>query len=593
MNRIKVLSQLLADKIAAGEVIERPASVVKELIENSLDAGARSIEVYVEEGGKRVIRITDDGRGILADDLPLVFKQHSTSKIDTEEDLFAVRTFGFRGEALASIGAIGQVRLVSRTVDRTEAYEITASGGRVSEPKPAAGAPGTSITVENIFFNTPARRRFLKSPPVELGHITDAVTRFALSHPEVRFLLKHQDKQLINLPATDDLMERIRQFFGNDTAGQLEYIEYRSEDLDIRAYMSRPEYTRPNSKYQFYYVNRRYIRDRVISRAIGQSYFSLIPSGQYPFVVLFIDIDQSQVDVNAHPTKIEVRFRNAWQLHDRIISTIRGKLVGETRTELLPPVGQITQINNLKQGDAIPQELAQNETMKAMMDFFGGKETGQSTGQPVSQSNETFPDRPTGGLADWPTGRPSFIQIHNSYIIMEVSDGMVIIDQHALHERLLYTAFMEQFSTGSVLKQRLLLTQSIELTYKQFLLVREAAEYLKDIGLEVEEFGRNTVRILAVPALLTKIDMAEFIKSLLDELADDDISKSDRRKVLDKMVKMMACKAAIKAGDPMSGQEIKALLDLAEKSGYKATCPHGRPAIYKFSKAQIGKFFKR
>ncbi|MFA5793676.1 MAG: DNA mismatch repair endonuclease MutL [Candidatus Brocadiia bacterium] len=584
-NRIKVLSQLLADKIAAGEVIERPASVVKELIENSLDAGARSIEVYVEEGGKRVIRITDDGRGILPDDLPLVFKQHSTSKIDTEEDLFAVRTFGFRGEALASIGAIGQVRLVSRTADRTEAYEITASGGQVTEPKPTAGAPGTSITVENIFFNTPARRRFLKSPPVELGHITDAVTRFALSHPEVRFLLKHQDKQLINLPATDDLMERIRQFFGTDTAGQLEYVEYRSEGLSIRAYMSRPEYNRPNSKYQFYYVNRRYIRDRVISRAIGQSYYSLIPSGQYPFVVLFIDIDPSQVDVNAHPTKIEVRFRNAWQLHDRIISTIRGKLVGETQTHQTNDGRPLEGINTIEPGGVIPQESVQSGTMKAMMDFFGGKDVGQ----PVS----SYPDTETSGQENRWTARLPFIQIHNSYIIMEVPDGMAIIDQHALHERLLYTAFMEQFSAGSVLKQRLLLPQSVELTHKQFLLVREAAEYLKDIGLEVEEFGRNTVRILAVPALLTKIDMAEFIKSLLDELADDDISKSDRTKVLDKMVKMMACKAAIKAGDPMSGQEIKALLDLAEKSGYKATCPHGRPAIYKLTKDQIGKFFKR
>lgn len=606
MNRIKQLPPLLIDKIAAGEVIERPAAIVKELIENSIDAGAASVEVTVEDGGKKMIRVVDNGSGISPDDLPLAFLSHTTSKITDEPDLFAIRTLGFRGEALASIGAVSQSRLVSRTAELQEAYEITISGGKISQPKPAAAPPGTTVEVENLFYNTPARRRFLKSSSVELGHITDVVTRFALSHPEIRFVLTSNKQRLVDLPATSgEILERLAHFFGQELTDQIEVIEsgnapmltsgtlrippisiggHRSDDARLRAYISRPDYTWPNSKHQFYYLNRRYIRDRVISRAIAQGYLNLIPSGRYPFVLLFIEMDPANVDVNVHPTKIEVRFRDAWQLHDNILTTIRSHLMKSSGLSAGQPTAEPEgQPANWPTGQ--PTE----GPMKALVDFFA-PEKPQLTTENTETQRLYRQDSVSPTLRSL-RGETTYLQVHNSYIIQQTSDGIMIIDQHALHERILYTKFSRQFADANIYKQRLLVPQVVELTPRQAIVIQEALPYFNKVGLEIEEFGKNTVNIRAIPALLNKVNIKEFITEFLTDFEPD--KKSDESVLYDKLLKLMACKAAVKAGDPLTGEEIQSLLSAATDSGYTLTCPHGRPAVYRLSLTEIAKYFNR
>ncbi|MDI6788594.1 MAG: DNA mismatch repair endonuclease MutL, partial [Planctomycetota bacterium] len=359
-NRINVLPGWLVNKIAAGEIIERPASCVKELIENALDAGADEIQITVREGGKKLIKVVDNGCGITPEDLPLLFKSHSTSKITTEQDLYNINTFGFRGEAMASIASVAQVRLVSKHPEHSEGWEIRSGHGqeRTDKPQPVAGVNGTMVEIANLFYQTPARRKFLKSDSVELSHISDVISRYAIAYPEVGWSLislsrtslhPSADKTagtvpvkagqiLINLPksicqspdettARADIIQRLVYFYGDDVSKELVYNETKTERLSIRAYFSTPTYTRPTSKYQFFYLNRRFIRDRIISRAIYQAYYNLIPSGRYPFVLLFLEIPADEFDVNVHPTKIEVRFKNGWKLHDEVISLIRNRLV--------------------------------------------------------------------------------------------------------------------------------------------------------------------------------------------------------------------------------------------------------------------------
>jgi len=398
LAKIQTLPTWLVNKIAAGEVIERPASCVKELIENSLDAGATDIQVTLKEGGKKLIRVADNGNGILAGDLSLVFKSHSTSKIIEEADLYNINTFGFRGEALASMASIAQVRLISKSASQPDAYEISVDNDQVSPPQPVAGVTGTTIEIANLFYQTPARRKFLKSDSVELSHISETVTRFAIAYPEISFKLMNLPdnssdtdspastrQSLMNLNSTTDdlsqgILQRLGFFYGPDISQELLCATEEKDNLKLTAYFSNPTQTKSNSKYQFFYLNRRFIRDRILSRAIYQAYHNLIPAGRYPFAALFIQMPTSAFDVNVHPTKIEVRFRDAWKVHDRIISLIRNTLAQKASN------GEITLIEN-----APPQaETTENQrVMQALVDFFVNK--GDTTPEP---NRQTSPFRP-------------------------------------------------------------------------------------------------------------------------------------------------------------------------------------------------------
>jgi DNA mismatch repair protein MutL len=636
-NRIKVLSVQLVNKIAAGEVIERPASCVKELIENALDAGATDIEIAVKEGGKKLIRIVDNGSGIPVDDLPLVFKSHSTSKIAYESDLYNIGTFGFRGEALASMASVAQVRLVSKTPEQQEVYEISVNDNKITPSQPVAGVNGTTIEIANLFYQTPARRKFLKSDSVELSHISEMVTRFAIAYPQVSFSLINlptrssdgDNKQIIiNLKVMPDnssksVLQRLAFFYGSagspsakyraesryeaDISKELLYVQEEQDGVKIEAYCSLPTYTKPTSKYQFFYLNRRFIRDRILSRAIYQAYHNLIPQGRYPFVLLFLQMSASAFDVNVHPTKIEVRFREAWRLHDQVISLIRRSLsekISVEGQEIKSIEGQ-----NISPADTIPLPLDESQrVMQALVDFFERSSSTHPAAQEDLRSHPSFsassPSRQTQVdiREEWRgkvthTGR--CFQIHNSYIIDEVADGILIIDQHALHERILYERLSKQMVSAEIYRQRLLIPKVVEVPKPKMTLLTEAIPYLKAVGIEVEEFGENAIAIQSAPSVLNNVDLNEFITEFIDAFADDfpDTDKekdaeSKNIKPIDNLIKLMACKAAIKAGDSLSPEEIKALI--ADSSGIDwVTCPHGRPAIRKITLSELEGFFQR
>jgi len=632
-NRIQTLPAWLANKIAAGEVVERPASCVKELIENALDAGATDIQVTASQGGKKLIRVVDNGHGILSDDLPLVFKSHSTSKIIEEKDLYNINTFGFRGEALASMASVAQVRLISKTASQPDAYEISVDNGKVTHPQPVAGTNGTTIEIANLFYQTPARRKFLKSDSVELSHITETVTRFAIAYPEISFKLMHLPdsssdadsptsvrQSLMNLAsAKDDLsqgiLQRLEFFYGPDISKELLCVTEEKDNLKLSAYFSVPTQTRPNSKYQFFYLNRRFIRDRILSRAIYQAYHNLIPSGRYPFVVLFIQMPTDTFDVNVHPTKIEVRFRDAWRIHDRIISLIRGALARLSETainqpERIPGAQQIT-----TEPSSLQPETPENQrVMQALVDFFVNQ--GDVT-QDHFKPSPHFTNHPSGGASapaktcapttgitpvlkdihpDIHRGTGRIFQVHNSYIIEETLDGILIIDQHALHERILYNRFSQQIASSEIYRQKFLIPTVVEIPKSRSMILPEVIPYLKQVGIEVEEFGENTIAVQSAPSLLNNVNFNDFILEFIDAFADDSqshpVGGEASIKPIDNLIKMMACKAAIKAGDQLTQEEIKALLADAKEMDF-ITCPHGRPAVRKITLSELEDYFQR
>jgi DNA mismatch repair protein MutL len=624
-NRIKVLPIQLVNKIAAGEVIERPASCIKELIENALDAKATEIEIAVKEGGKKLIRVIDNGVGIIPEDLPLVFKSHSTSKINAENDLYNIQTFGFRGEALASIASVSQIRLVSKVVDQDNAYEITIDNDKITAPEPVAGVNGTVIEITNLFYQTPARRKFLKSDSIELSHITEIITRFAIAYPEVSFNLTNlsynlrdvDNKQnhltagvgqsLMNLKGISErssksIMQRLAFFYGDDIFNQLISLREERDGVIIEAYFSLPTYTRPTSKYQFIYLNRRFIKDKIISRAIYQAYHNLIPSGRYPFVMIFLEMPASAFDVNVHPTKIEVRFRDIWRLHDYIILLIR-KLLSEKGSIESQEIESSTGENiNVESMNSINANESQ-KVMQALVNFFESSSTNHSGAQENLGSHTLFFSQQARADSknNWcgkivHTGR--YFQIHNSYIVDEVVDGVLIIDQHALHERILYDRLNKQITSSELYKQKLLIPAVIEISKPKMVLINELIPHLKAVGIEIEEFGENSIAIRSAPSILNNVNLKEFIIEFIDTYADDisDSSEKDSGvkniKQVDNLIKLMACKGAIKAGDALSSEEIKALMTDCNGIDW-VTCPHGRPAIYKITLSELEGFFLR
>ncbi|MBI5778271.1 MAG: DNA mismatch repair endonuclease MutL [Planctomycetes bacterium] len=633
--RIRTLPAWLVNKIAAGEVIERPAACVKELIENGLDAGATDIQVTVKEGGKKLIRVVDNGHGILPADLPLVFKSHSTSKLTEEKDLYDINTFGFRGEALASMASVAQVRLISKTAAQSDGYAISVDNDKITSPQPVAGVNGTTIEIANLFYRTPARRKFLKSDGVELSHITETVTRFAIAYPEISFKLANltdnlSDKDapasarqpLINLASVKDdssqgILQRLEFFYSPAVSSELLWATEEKDNLKLSAYFSVPTQTRPNSKQQFFYLNRRFIRDRVLSRAIYQAYHNLIPSGRYPFVALFIRMPTSAFDVNVHPTKIEVRFRDAWRVHDRIVSLIRGALAQKVLSE---PAAMPELSPNQ------PETPENQRVMQALVDFFANQGNAAQFSPSAQRPGHFTSHYSDGASAPANTGAPAaalapapgdlhpnihrptgrIFQIHNSYIIEEVADGILMIDQHALHERILYNRFSQQLASSEIYRQKFLIPTVVEIPKSKSMILPEVIPYLKKVGIEAEEFGENTLAIQSAPSLLNNVNFNEFILEFIDAFADlpaetpvqagdlpagSQINETNI-KPIDKLIKMMACKAAIKAGQPLTPEEIKSLLADAGETDF-VTCPHGRPAVRKITLSELEGYFQR
>jgi DNA mismatch repair protein MutL len=695
MPAIKQLPPSVVNKIAAGEVVERPASVVKELLENAIDAGARRIDVAVEKGGLELVRIADDGCGIAPEDLPLAVASHATSKIRTADDLFRVATLGFRGEALASIAEVSQTTIRSRSGESQAGYELEVAGGAVGEVAPCGCPVGTTIEVRNLFYNTPVRRKFLRTTQTEMGHVSEAFTRAALAYPRIHFTLRHNDKPVYELPAAESLRERVATFFGQELAEGLIAIESRDAQVRLSGYVADPNHSRGNNRMQYLFLNGRHIRDRALQHALGEAYRGLLLTGRYPIAFLRLEMPAEAVDVNVHPAKLEVRFLDGGRIYSQLLGTLRSKFLSTDLTARVRPPA----INDAAIGDAAIGDTAIGDTASAdteegaaahspasaeahrreLVDWAKGQlgdvqpaqrvnsmhgaeaqplrpptllererqaelELTYARRRPleITQLDRSWPAAPAARRATveaddehlppampeprvptsaaWrplpsstahvamprpssspvppshpsapPAGGAASMQVHDRYLIAEDEAGVLIIDQHALHERILYEQLRTKVDRGALETQRLLVPETVHLTAPEAAAALDASETLARLGIEIEPFGGDTVVILSYPAMLKKLAPAELLRKVVEQLLADG-KPPERRDLLDELLHMISCKAAIKAGDRLSPEEVAALVEQRRLCQDAHHCPHGRPTALVFTREELDRRFKR
>jgi len=615
MGIIFKLSTTVANKIAAGEVIERPASVVKELLENAIDAESSRIEIDVEDGGKRLIRVTDNGTGMAPDDLEMSVQSHATSKLRDSDDLFFITTLGFRGEAVPSIGAVSDMRIASRMRAATAGAEVRMSGGTIS-PIKAAGAPeGTIVEVRNLFFNIPARRKFLKATATELSHIVDAVTKMSLAYPAVGFRLTHNGREVFNCLAGETRLRRIAHFFGKELQDELLEVNSGDGPLTINGFVAPPSQTRANTRLQYVFLNGRFIRDKTIASAIRSAYEGKIPGGRQPIVALFLQIDPREVDVNVHPTKHEVRFRNSQMIYVSVRRIIDSKLATASAPRIDPArqYDRPQQLDTSRQPAPRPQPSANtpapperrppagsggwNTKIHRQPELFDP--TLEALRQPPAAARPPWdtrqPDRLPGDRPAFdqpPPQQPAAIQVHDSYLIQQTPRGIIVIDQHALHERILYDRISRRLARAPLESQRLLIPATVDLTRDEVIILAGAADAARLLGFEIEQFGHTTIALRTVPTLLQGIEPAEVLHDLLDHLQQDH-HHDQAPELREKLMRMIACKAAVKANQRLSGPEITSLIEHARALGPAATCPHGRPTTLSLSLDDLEKHFLR
>ena len=606
---IHQLSQSLINKIAAGEVIERPASVVKELMENAVDAGATRIDVSVAQGGGEMIRVVDNGGGIASNELPLALASHATSKLMEADDLFRVGTLGFRGEALASIAEISRLVLRSRTPEGQGGAEIEAVGGVLGEPTPCGCPPGTMVEVHNLFFNTPVRRKFLRTTATEFGHVSEAFTRIALASPHVHFTLRHNDKPVFDLAAGSGWLERIALCFGRELAENLIWVESVDGDVSLSGYAAHPSQSRSHGRMQYFFLNGRHIRDRALQHALGEAYRGLMMVGRQPVAFMAMKMPPDMVDVNVHPTKLEVRFQDSGRLYSQLLAALRGKFL---TTDLNTRVQSDTDASgghDAAETAQLRQQLVDWAKGKVASWEQGSGDGGQGTENPSRGLTdpgrgplELRPNRPaaTGEVSGAETIHedsttpppPSALQIHNRYLVTETNEGVTIIDQHALHERILFEQLRQRVAAGAVETQNLLVPEPVDLSPSEAAAALEYRDLLAELGVRVEPFGGDTILISGYPAMLANIGPTEVLRALLEPLLSE-VKKPDRRDLLDELLHTIACKAAIKAGDRLAPEEIDALLGQRHLVDDAHHCPHGRPTSLVFTREELDKRFKR
>ena len=630
MPRIQQLPPEVVNQIAAGEVIERPASVLKELVENSLDALATRIEVDIERGGFDLIRVSDDGEGIAHDDLPLAVASHATSKISSADDLFRVRTMGFRGEALASIASVSRFRLRSRTAESDLGHEIAANGATCSEPQRCGCPVGTTVEIRDLFHNTPVRRKFLKTVSTEFGHLTEQFTRIALANPRLHAVLRHNGKPVFELPPTDRLLDRLTLFHGRELGEQLLWVESQSDDIRLWGYVGHPSLSRPSRKGQYLFLNGRWIQDRSLQHAMGEAYRGLLMVGRYPVLYLFLEVPPQLVDVNVHPTKAEVRFENGQVLYRTLLATLRQRFLslGFETAVSLPGVRQSEPAVPAATREQVQTEFA--SWADSALSAWSPEDAGASlaASEAVSSvavaelpspwdrpdscthlNNISEEDHRTAGTEPFvnsaserreavreavdrsPTRPARAMQILDTYLVLETDKGLTLIDQHALHERIMYEHLRPRVLAHAVEVQRLLVPDAVELTPKETALLLGERETLRQIGYDIEEFGRNTLLLSGYPAMLRKADHHAVLRDLADGLAEN--QGPNRRDLLDKLLHMMSCKAAIKAGQRLTEPEIEALLAQRHLVDDAHHCPHGRPTALVLSRNELDRQFGR
>jgi DNA mismatch repair protein MutL len=696
MPTIRQLSPSVVNKIAAGEVIERPASVVKELMENSVDAGAHRIDVAIEQGGLELVRVADDGRGIDADELPLAVASHATSKLRDGDDLFRVATLGFRGEALASIAEVSRLVLRSRTDEATAGAQLEVAAGHSLGVAPCGCPRGTTVEVRQLFYNTPVRRKFLRGTQTEMGHIAEAFTRLALANPHVHCTLRHNDRVLHDLAPTDDLRARVANFFGADLARDLIAVASVDGQVRLAGYVANPTHSRSNPRMQYLFLNGRAIRDRALQHALGEAYRGLLLVGRYPIAFLSIDMPAEMVDVNVHPTKLEVRFQESGRLYSQLLGTLRtqflktdltvhvqppaadegaaahdtlraeqlrrelvdwakGQLAGALPAPAGGPFGaaeaaerpaasqslldlarggaprsplELVSLGRRWQGVGLatddepePPELAQwglegdgrvaiGMALRATGadgalpggDWPDGAESGGAFGAAAESGAGPVAAGGVAAGAAHPQGRVTALQIHNRYLITESEEGVVVIDQHALHERILYEHLREKVLAGALESQTLLVPEPVDLGPAEAAAALGARDVLARLGVTVEPFGGDTVLVSSYPAMLANLNLAEILRAMVERLLVGDSGGGDdhargaeltRRDVLDELLHMISCKAAIKAGDRLTPEEIAALLEQRHLARDTHHCPHGRPTALVFTREELDRQFKR
>ena len=582
---IRVLPPEVAAKIAAGEVVERPASVVKELIENAIDAGATEIKIEVRQGGRRLIRVIDNGVGIPADEVELAFARYSTSKLASVDDLSRIGTLGFRGEALASIAAVSQLTMVTRCADEAVGTKVRLEGGTIVQRQKKGCPQGTVVTVENLFYNVPARLKYLRSQATERRHIDDLVYRYAMAFPELRFTLLNDGRITFQSTGSGNLFDVLIKVYGLEVARQMLEIKRELKGTDVpsapsvpsvHGYISPPSLHRATRHHLTFFVNRRWVQDRMLSYAVSEAYHTLLPTGRYPIVVLNIELDPAAVDVNVHPTKREVKFLRSEEVFAAVQRAVRRTLV---------------------EGAPIPSiaiQPAPEWGRRRKLVEVGAKrgrwalEVQRTAEVEESQPLEPSPAPPTFEFAKLPPLRV-LGQMAQAYIVAEGPEGMYLIDQHAAHERVLYERLRAERAKMAVTSQALLEPLTIELSPQQAAAMEEGLEALISLGFDIEPFGGATFLVRAVPAVLAKGDVAEAIEELIADIAGEEIGETAEERAL----KSLACHSAIRAGQTLSMEEMRELVRQLEETAMPRTCPHGRPTMIRLSKAQLEREFGR
>lgn len=569
--KISVLPEETINKIAAGEVVSRPASIVKELIENALDAEATEVIVEVKAGGKNLVRVTDNGIGMDKHDVTLSLERHATSKIKSIEDLNTIKTLGFRGEALSSIASISRLEIVSREKGKDNAVRVRSEGGRILEVKETGAPSGTMVEVKNIFFNTPARRKFLKTNTTELTHIIKVFCDYAFVYDKCGFKLEHDGECIAHVVSKDSLFSRITVLFGKETAQNVVPLEFEKNNIKVRGYTSKPNFTKSNRSNQLIFVNNRPISSRTINYAIFEGYGTLVPRGRFPVVLLFVSVPTDTLDVNVHPTKREVKFSNERLVKEIVSESI---MLSLSKAEITPAVRiyketeEATSWQARKYKTDIKSPVAEQEHgMRGFQEHLISVD---------SYKNEDV----------------CVVQMNKSYIVAETEYGFEIIDQHAAHERVMYERIKTDLKNKQSIGQKLLIPLTIELTPSEDKILKDRIQFLKEIGFNIEEFGKRTIVIDMIPSILNKADIITLVKDMLSELREMGKAVSQDN-IKESIIKIMACRAAVKQGDKLDSIEMKRLLKEWRRLPQYSACPHGRPSVIKMKKEDLDKQFHR
>jgi DNA mismatch repair protein MutL len=608
-KRIVILSEEIANKIAAGEVVERPASIVKELVENSIDAGATDIRVELEKGGCQSIKVVDNGSGIEHEDVALVFERHATSKIHKFDDIYSVASFGFRGEAMPSIASVAHVELLTRRKDDLEGTKAILEAGTIKEITPAGCPNGTQISVTKIFAKVPARRKFLKTEATEQGLCLDAITRLALAHPEIRFKVLVNGKESFSAPEASDVSKRIPMVLGDDFSAHCISVNAQKDNVSLMGFISRPEFSKSNSKSIYLFVNKRFVRDNSITHAVLSAYRQVIEPRRYPAAVLFLDLPPQDVDVNVHPAKMEVRFKDSNSIYQLVSRSIAENLAGAETSKSsfvyrLSPAAEPDKVDLLlrrknkkdSSSDMIP---SRDRVAPRPFGLFSRQNLQQAISDDLLKRSPIAenPEAPYQSDIAPAKEKINFLELSylgqfaNTYLVFAGDEGLVLLDQHAAHERILLEK-LKKATPKQVISQSLLILEIISLTPAQITLFSECIDFLREIGLEIEIFGKDAIVVKAIPATLSEIKISEMISDIADQLKEQNQMPSLEEKK-EKILATLACRAAIKAHNILSEEEVDALCNQLEETPFNLTCPHGRPITISFSLSEIERMFKR